>query len=175
MALYSTIQQTLGLGADPRNLTFIQISLRAVIVFFAALVMVRMANRRFLSKMSPFDVILGFILASMLARAVNGTVSFFPTLGAGFVLVGIHAVIAALSYRSDAFGRLVKGSEKRIVQDGKVDRKMMAKTHLSEKDLLEEARLNGCVPSLHHIHLATLERNGQVSIIPTNSHSPDRP
>ena len=38
--------------------------------------MVRLGDKRFLSKKTAFDAILGFILASMLARAVNGYVCF---------------------------------------------------------------------------------------------------
>jgi uncharacterized membrane protein YcaP (DUF421 family) len=147
-------------------LTFLQVSLRGIIVFIVALIIVRVANKRFLSKMTAFDAILGFILASMLARAVNGSAPFFPTLGGGFVLVGVHWVIAELSYRSDRFGNLVKGKPKTIVREGRLDRKVMASSKISEKDLLEEARLNGQVSRMEEIELATLERNGEVSVIP---------
>jgi len=71
----------LGLGSDAADLTFLQISLRGVVVFVAALAIVRCGDRRFLSQTTAFDAVLGFILASMLARAVNGTAAFFPTLG----------------------------------------------------------------------------------------------
>jgi uncharacterized membrane protein YcaP (DUF421 family) len=164
--IYEHISQFLGLGLEPKQLSFVQVSLRGIIVFIAALVMVRLGNRRFLSKMTAFDAILGFIMASMLARAVNGSAAFFPTLGAGFVLVGFHAIIARVSFRSDAFGVLVKGNAKKIVADGKMDLKEMARASLSEKDLLEEARLNGQVMNVDDIQLATLERNGAVSIVP---------
>jgi uncharacterized membrane protein YcaP (DUF421 family) len=70
----------LGLRSDAAGLTFRQISLRGVVVFVAALVIVRCGDRRFLSQKTAFDAVLGFILASMLARAVNGTASFFPKL-----------------------------------------------------------------------------------------------
>jgi hypothetical protein len=43
--------------------------------------MVRVANKRIFSKTTAFDAVLGFIMASMLARAVNGSAAFFPTLG----------------------------------------------------------------------------------------------
>jgi len=71
------ISTTLGLGRDATALTFAQISLRGVIVFAAALVIVRCGDRRFLSQKTAFDAVLGFILASMLARAVNGTAASF--------------------------------------------------------------------------------------------------
>jgi uncharacterized membrane protein YcaP (DUF421 family) len=165
MQTYETVKQILGLELEAKDLTFIQVSLRGVVVFIVSLVMVCVANKRFLAKMSAFDAILGFILASMLARAVNGSSAFFPTLGGGFVLVGIHALLAEASVRSDRFGVLVKGNACILVKEGKADRKMMAATKITEKDLLEEARLNGQVSNVKEIELATVERNGEVSVI----------
>jgi len=166
MEMYEGLKHILGLDLEPKELNFIQISLRGVIVFVVALTMVRFGNKRFLSKMTAFDAILGFILASMLARAVNGSAAFFPTLGGGFVLMGVHALMARFAFKSDKFGMLVKGSAEAIVRDGKLDRTMMARTQISEKDLLEEARLNAQVMSVEDIDLATVERNGEVSVIP---------
>src|ERR1043166_656454 len=94
------IDAMLGLGRDAAALTFMQISLRGVIVFVSALVIVRCGDRRFLSQKTAFDAVLGFILASMLARAVNGTAAFFPTIGGGFVLVVLHRILAYWSRRS---------------------------------------------------------------------------
>jgi uncharacterized membrane protein YcaP (DUF421 family) len=166
MAIYESVKQILGLDLEPRDLTFVQVSLRGIIVFLVSLAIVRVGNKRFLSKMTAFDAILGFIMASMLARAVNGSGPFFPTLGAGFVLVGLHALIAKIAFRCDKFGKVVKGHSYPIVEDGKPNPKTMKAASISEKDILEEARLNGPVASMEEIQLATLERNGQISIVP---------
>lgn len=156
----------LGLGLESKELTFIQVSVRGIIVFIASLVMVRVAHKRFLSKMSAFDVILGFILASMLARAVNGSSAFFPTIGGGFVLVGLHRLLAALACRWRGFEGVIKGATNVLVQDGKPNQETMRLHKITRNDLLEEARLNGQVSEMEQIKLATLERNGQVSILP---------
>jgi uncharacterized membrane protein YcaP (DUF421 family) len=168
MDMFKGMEQILGLGLQPEDLTFMQISLRGIIVFIVSLAMLRMGNKRFLAKMSAFDAILGFILASMLARAVNGSSAFFPTLGAGFVLVGLHALMASHSFRWDWFGFLVKGRADVLVKDGKKDWERMKASKISEHDLLEEARLNGQVMELADIRQATIERNGQVSIVPVD-------
>ncbi len=165
MNIYDCVKEILGLGLEPQELSFMQISLRGVIVFLASLTMVRLGNRRFLAKLSAFDAILGFILASMLARAVNGSSAFFPTLGGGFVLVGLHSLIATLSYRWAWVGFLVKGRPEVLVRDGKRDDERMRTNRISEEDLMEEARLNGPVLEIGEIRQATMERNGQVSVV----------
>jgi uncharacterized membrane protein YcaP (DUF421 family) len=112
------VETLLGLGREAEGLTLLQISLRGVIVFVATLVIVRCGDRRFLSQKTAFDAVLGFIVGSTLARTVNGTAAFFPTLGGGFVLVALHRVLAYWSRRSHAFGLLIKGRSDVIVRDG---------------------------------------------------------
>ena len=153
----ASLGTVLGLGSDAAGLTFVQISLRGVVVFVAALVIVRCGDRRFLSQKTAFDAVLGFILASMLARAVNGTAAFFPTLGGSFVLVVLHRLLAYWSRRSHAFGLLIKGRSDIIVRDGALDEAAARRNRLSEHDVLEDLRLNGNVAEMGEVVLAVLE------------------
>ncbi|HEY2083163.1 MAG TPA: DUF421 domain-containing protein, partial [Verrucomicrobiae bacterium] len=131
----------LGLGHEPKSLTFLQIALRGIIVFVVTLIMIRLGDKRFLSKKTAFDAILGLILASMLARAVNGSSAFWPTLGGGFVLVALHRLIAFLSRRWHKFGILVKGTSDLVIRDGQIVESGMVRNDLSVHDLQEDIRL----------------------------------
>lgn len=158
----------LGLGLEPKQLTFLHVSLRVIVVFLCALVTVRIADRRFLAKMSAVDAVLGFILASMLARAVNGSAPFFPTLGGGVVLVLLHKLCVAVAFRSEKFGDIVKGREQLIIKNGEVQEKSMRAHHITKKDLIEELRQEGQVSSPAKVQTAFVERSGRISVIPTD-------
>jgi uncharacterized membrane protein YcaP (DUF421 family) len=162
---YFELSTILGLDQPPASLTFLQISLRAVIVFAAALLIVRCGNRRFISQKTAFDTVLGFILASMLARAVNGSAAFFPTLGGGLVLVLLHRTLAYWSLRSHAFGDLIKGRKDVLIRDGRLDQDLARRHRLSEHDILEDLRVNGNIDRITDVSLATFERNGQISVV----------
>ena len=166
MNLPQIVDTALGLGLEAKELNFGQIALRGVIVFIVSLAMVRLGDKRFLSKKTAFDAILGFILASMLARAVNGSAAFWPTLAGGFVLVGLHRLIAFLSRRWGAFGTLVKGTSDPVIRDGKVIAANLRRNDMSEDDLLEDLRLNGNVESPKEVKAAYIERNGDTSVVP---------
>src|ERR1700760_1805576 len=97
----------LGLNLQPKDLTFIQISLRGVIVFVATLAMVRLGHKRSLARKSAFDAVLIVILASVLARAINGSAPFLGTIGCGIVLVLLHRAFALIAYHSHWFGCLI--------------------------------------------------------------------
>jgi hypothetical protein len=51
------LSTTLGLGREATDLTFVQISLRGIIAFIAALAIVRCGDRRFLSQKTAFDAV----------------------------------------------------------------------------------------------------------------------
>jgi uncharacterized membrane protein YcaP (DUF421 family) len=159
------VNSVLGLGREARDLTFLQIGLRGIIVFTTALVMVRCGDRRLLSQKTAFDVVLGFILASMLARAVNGTSAFWPTLGGGFVLVGLHRALAHWSRRSHALGNLIKGRSDVVIHNGRLDSRVASRNRLSEHDVQEDIRLHGNVMHIEDVALGVLERNGQISVV----------
>jgi uncharacterized membrane protein YcaP (DUF421 family) len=165
-AAFHSLNKFLGLQLEPRDLTFLQISLRGLIVFIAALVMVRMGDKRFLSKKTAFDAILGFILASMLARAVNGSAAFWNTLGGGFVLVALHRALAFLTRRSHSLGKLVKGTSECVIRDGQIIEHNLLKNDMSENDLREDLRLNGNVETPEQVKAAHVERNGDISVVP---------
>jgi uncharacterized membrane protein YcaP (DUF421 family) len=155
----------LGLGVEPKELTFLQISLRGVIVFVATLVMVRVSSKRSLAEKTAFDAILLVIVASVLARAINGSASFLPTLGAGLVLVLLHRLLALAAYYSHGFGILIKGKAAVLVENGKLQRKNMRINHISEHDLEEDLRLDAATEDFSKIKVARVERSGDISFI----------
>jgi hypothetical protein len=50
-----SIEPLLGLGLEPKELTFLQVSMRGIIVFIATLVMVRLSSKRSLAEKTAFD------------------------------------------------------------------------------------------------------------------------
>jgi len=159
------LDMLLGISAEPKALTFIQISLRGVIIFIATLIMVRLSSKRSLAEKTAFDAILLIIVGSMLARAVNGSAAFFPTLGAGFVVVVLHRLLSVAAFYSHGFGILVKGKSAVLVCDGKLQRKNMLRNQISEHDLEEDMRLDAATEDLSQIKIARVERSGDISFI----------
>src|SRR6187397_1685793 len=116
-AFYDLVAPILGLGVEPKDLTFLQISLRGIIVFVATLITVRLGHKRSLARKTAFDAVLLVILASVLSRAINGSAAFFSTLGGGLVLVLLHRLLALIAYHSHWFGTLIKGRPEVIWED----------------------------------------------------------
>lgn len=160
-----TLESLLGLGRELSQVSAGQMALRTLIVYVVALAVVRLGSRRFLSQASAFDVIVAIMLGSVMSRAINGSAPFGATLVSGAVLVGLHWLIAAAAYRLDWLGPIVKGRPVRLIVDGTVDREAMRKAGVGDKDLEQALRSEASVTDPSAVRLATLERNGSISVL----------
>lgn len=162
-----TIGDLIGriIGLDAEELHAGQMAIRAIVVYISTLLMVRLGEERFFGRSTAFDLILGIILVSVVSRAINGSAAFYPTLGAGLTLVGLHWLFSVLSFHSDWFGTLVKGSDRLLVEDGAILWDAMRKSHLSAKDLMSSLRTQANVDDLEKVKAARLERSGDISVV----------
>jgi uncharacterized membrane protein YcaP (DUF421 family) len=164
-AFYNFIAPLLGLGVEPKDLTFLQISLRGIIVFLATLIMIRIGHKRSLARKTAFDAVLIVILASVLSRAINGSAAFFATLGGSLVIVLVHRLLALIAYHSHWFGVLIKGQPDLIIENGELILGSMRRNHISEHDVEEDLRLAAKVEDLKDIRVGYVERSGDISFI----------
>lgn len=157
------MQQILGIGSQ--TITWYQAVLRTVIVYIATIAMVRIGEKRFLGKHTAFDVIVGFILGSMISSAINSPVPFWSTLLAGFVLVGLHWLFALITFRWDILDTFLKGASHQLVENGRIDWKLMKKNFITQQDLMQQLRLADGTENLESIKKAYFERSGDISFI----------
>lgn len=153
------------LGLDADSLTIAQCVARAVVVYVAAIVYVRIGDKRFLGKHTALDVVLGFMLGSILSRGITGNADFGQTLAAALTLVLLHSLIAVASFHSDRFGTLVKGSSRELVRDGELDWDAMRGGQITRQDLEAGLRSSGNLDDVGKVRSAHLERDGSISVV----------
>lgn len=158
------ISDVIGLGTE--DLSVWQMSLRALIIYVTAIVLVRVGQMRFMGQNTAFDMILGIILGSVLSRAITGNAPLLPTVAAAVVLVAFHWLFSVVSFHSDFVGKLIKGREKTLVQDGEIRWDNMRKSHISRRDLEMAIRNTGKITKPDDVAVAHFERSGDISVIP---------
>lgn len=141
-----------------------QVMARAVVVYLVGLAIIRLGKSRSIGRMTPLDVLLGFVLGSLLSRGITGHASLSGTAASSAALVATHWVLTWLACRSHWFGDLVKGRAHVIVEDGKPIVQNMLHHHISIHDLQEYARNKG-LEDVSKVWLAFKERNGEVSVL----------
>src|SRR5438094_7160067 len=100
---------------DPLKLH--QVAVRAIVIYIAGVAIVRIGKSRVISRLTPLDVILGFVLGSLLSRGITGHASLSGTTMASAALVAAHWLLTWLACRWHWFGNLVNGPAVLIVKD----------------------------------------------------------
>ncbi|MBJ6108508.1 DUF421 domain-containing protein [Hymenobacter sp. BT523] len=154
-----------GPEADSHTITALQMTVRAVLVFFAALALLRLSGKRTFGGNTAFDMVVKIMLGAVLSRAVVAASPFGGTLLAGLVLVGLHRLLAWASFRSEAVSRMVKGDAVLLAEHGQPRTEALTQHNLTHNDLLEGIRDSGNVASLAETEAVRLERNGSISVV----------
>ncbi|HEX5514507.1 MAG TPA: YetF domain-containing protein [Gammaproteobacteria bacterium] len=162
---WEPLQAMLGLGKDVAQVGIVEMALRTVLVYVAALVLVRLASRRLLAKASAFDVIVAIMLGSILSRAINGSAPLLPTLAAGAVLLAMQRLLAVVARHTDWLGPMVKGGPVLLIEDGQVRRQGLREAGLTREDLAQALRLEVRHEDPARVRRAYMERNGKISVI----------
>ena len=140
--------------------------IRAAVIFCFIFLITRIAGRRQLSELEPFDVILLVVLGDLVQQgitqsdeSVTGTLIVISTITLLSVAVGW------LSFRSGPIRLITEGEPIILIHDGELVERNLRRERLTRGDLEEEARKQQ-VASLDQIRWAILEDDGAISIIP---------
>lgn len=153
-------------GLDEHKLETYQMIARAFVIFFVALLLIRVSGIRTLGKQSAFDNLTALILGAIMGRAiVSAEQPFFGSILATLVIMVLHRVVAWITYRSKKMGVILKGRELLLIKNGEPNKKNMKQTHITREDILETLRKDVNVPSLDTIKEVYLERSGEISFI----------
>ena len=156
------IDEFFGHGTDLNSL---QMCVRAIIIFFVTLVLIRFTGMRVFGIKTAFDTCIIIMLGAVLSRAVVGASPFIPTILASATLVIIHKIIARLSVSNQSISHIVKGKPLSIYKNGILNEKNLKRCSLSFGDVMEEVRLNLNDNSLENIEEIFMERTGEISVI----------
>lgn len=159
------IIDALGLSATTASeLTVVQVGLRALIVYFVLILLVRLGKKRFLGQATAFDAVLIIVIGSLSSRAVSGTAPFVASLVGTFIFIMLHWLLSYFSQGLPALSFLVKGHDTTLIRNGSVDREALRDAHMSADDLAEDLRQQG-VDNHEEVKEARLERSGKLSVI----------
>jgi len=153
------------LFGEGKDLSALQMCDRALIVYFIALLFLRISGRRTFGKKTAFDNTITIILGAVLSRAVVGASEFVPTVVCSLVLVSLHRGLAWASIHNKALRRLMEGSSIPLYKDGTLDKENLSKSLICEDELIGDLRLKANIDSLEDAEKVYMEISGEVSVI----------
>jgi uncharacterized membrane protein YcaP (DUF421 family) len=155
-----TIISIFGSGKD---LTVLQMSCRAIVVFIFCLVMIPISGRRSFGFRTPPDNIIVILLGALLSRAIVGASGFFPVIVSSFVVVIIHRFCAWLIVHHNVATRLFEGKKILLFENGHFLKKNMDKALVCTKEVMQGVRRSALTEALDQIDRVFMARHGEIS------------
>lgn len=139
--------------------------LRACIVYFILLAMIRASGKRTMGQFTSFDMLLVVLLGNAVQNALLGEDS---SVGGGLLLAAtlivLNWVVGLASARSAKVESMIEGSPVLLARDGRIYRDVLRKELISRADFDKALREAGCM-DVDDIGSAVLETDGRITIL----------
>jgi uncharacterized membrane protein YcaP (DUF421 family) len=139
--------------------------LRPVIVYFFLLIGLRLAGKRELAQLNPFDFIVLMTLSNTVQNAIIGddNTVLGGIIGAGS-LIAINYLIVKLARSNRRLQRLLAGRADVLVKNGHIQKDHLDRELISKPELLAAAHKQG-ITSLKEVDYCVLEPTGTLTFI----------
>jgi uncharacterized membrane protein YcaP (DUF421 family) len=149
---------------DPVSLA--EIVLRTSLVYVALLVGIRVAGKRELGQMSPFDLVVVLIIANAVQNAMVGSdTSLTGGLLAAFVLLLFNWTVGRLRLHIPWLERDLTGHATLLVNNGHFIEPNMRREGIDAEEIHMAMREHG-VDEIGQVEIAILEVDGTISVVP---------
>ena len=129
--------------------------IRTILLYFIVLFVLRVMGKSELSKMSPFQLIVIFMIAELASIPIESPdVSMITGITSIFTLLFLQVLISFLSIKSERLKNFFSGRPSVLIDKGELKLRI------------------GNTPSISEVEYAIMESNGDLSIIPKASKKP---
>jgi uncharacterized membrane protein YcaP (DUF421 family) len=151
------------------DISAIEIIARTVIVYLALLFALRLAGKRELGQMTPFDLVVLLLVSEAVQNSIiGGDESLTGGLIAAGILIGANYGLGAATERITFLREAIEGTPTLLVSNGNFLRKNMRSENLDEDEVLMAIRQHG-VEDVEGVRLAVLETDGTISVVPVDA------
>lgn len=139
--------------------------LRPIIVYAFLVISLRLAGKRELVQLNPFDLVVLLTLSNTVQNAIIGNDNSVTggVIGAA-TLLAVNYLVVRFLYGHQTLERLVEGDADVLVEDGQVKEERLKKELITRAELEMAARKQG-LDSLDEVERAVLESGGSISFV----------
>lgn len=149
-----------------------EIAIRSFSIIIGLFIITKLLGKKQLSKLSFFEYIVGITVGD-----IAGTLSMDPDLEVGNGITSIliwslfPLVISQISLRFKGFRDIIEGNATVFIENGKILEQNLRKEKYSIDELMEQLRKKD-IFNIDYIEFATLESNGDLSVLLKKEHQP---
>lgn len=136
---------------------------KAIVIVITGTILLRFAGRKSISQMTLAQTVIMIGIGSLLIQPLADK-NLWVTLGVGLMLVLTLIALEYVQVKLNFVEKMITGSSKVIIRNGKIDEKNMLKLRFTV-DILETQLRQKNVSRISDVEWATLEPNGQIGFI----------
>lgn len=138
---------------------------RPALVYIFLLVGLRLAGKRELAQLNPFDLVVLLTLSNTVQNAIIGDDnSVLGGVIGATTLLALNALVVAWAYRSRKFSEVIEGAPDRLIERGQINQVRLKAETITESELEAAARKQG-FRSLKDVEEAILYPGGTFCFI----------
>lgn len=146
------------------SLPWWELMLRAVAVYGALLLMVRVSGKRSIGQFTPFDLLVVMLLSESVSNGLSGgDDSLAGGLLLAATLIACNGAVGFAASRSRRLENLIDGTPVLIGRDGRIFSAVLKAHRLGAGDVEQALREADC--AVEDLHLAVLEADGSISVV----------
>jgi uncharacterized membrane protein YcaP (DUF421 family) len=142
----------------------VNILLRAFFGYFVIFILIKLMGKREVGQLSLFDLVVLLVIADIMVLGIENYEQpiwwfIFPII----LITGIQKLLALIGLKNNKLRHFLDGTESIIIDNGKIDPKVMKKGFYNLDDLYVQLRQKD-IRSVDEVQYAILESNGQLSV-----------
>ena len=139
--------------------------IRPVLVYFFLVISLRLAGKRELAQLNPFDLVVLLTLSNTVQNAIIGSDNSVTggIIGATTLLV-VNYIVVRFLYSHETLERIIEGDAETLIESGRIRHDLLKKELITITELEEAAHKQGFA-SLDRVDRAVLEGGGTISFI----------
>ena len=140
--------------------------IRVLIIYALIILSLRLMGKRQIGQLQPSELVVTILVSNIATMAIED--SNVPLIG-GIIpiltLVSFAVLISAMTLRYKKMRRIVSGTPRVIIRDGKIDQKQLKELRFTIDDMMEELRGKD-IFDVRDVAFAIVETTGSLSVYP---------
>jgi len=139
--------------------------IRPILVYLFLIVSLRLAGKRELAQLNPFDLVVLMTLSNTVQNAIIGNDNSLlgGLIGAATLLV-VNYVVVRFLYSHESIDRIIEGDPELLIENGVLQARQLKKELITTTELVEAAHKQGFA-SLDEIERAVMEPGGTLTFV----------
>ena len=139
---------------------------RVLLIYALIIVGLRLMGKRQIGQLQPSELVVTILVSNIATMAIeDNNVPLVSGIIPILTLVSFDVIISALTLRYKKMRRLVSGTPRVIIRDGKIDQQQLKELRFTIDDMMEELRGKD-IFDIRDVAFAIVETTGTLSVYP---------